>query len=432
MSFLPRLFMLLGLLLILIGCNQTQAPHAAAPTISEPAVSSNAPTPPSNGMATSPPMPAEQKTAAGAVSALASGASTDEKSAEVDDEDDLKRQLIESRTRAAESRARLKAMEDRWLVLTDEECERLVAIKRILVENSGITLTPADFLFVYGTENEIFVERELAAAAAISCGPFIDFLGERLEWPTERRIVALHVFASSCRSELAHDQRAQEWCLRRAQALHKQLERDGKNTDGMPEDLLRLGVLADVLYQRNRAISEEETVYLRETAPVALRKFLRLGLDPEKVNAREEAKRVADERAALEDREKLSAAKNAAIKQIPRLVRQLESLYEKHDRLRRADRETPAGDRAREETRQGILEAEASLSEMLIDVLSASDDPGVALGEETSRLRLTPTKALRQLTEGHKEAILEAFPDNPDVRRFVKRLQGTDRNRGGQ
>lgn len=168
----------------------------------------------------------------------------------------LETQLAESNARIAESEARLAKMSERWLLLTESERDRLIRIKESLVAGKGIALAPSDFLFVYGSENDILVERELRAAAAVSCGPFIDYLAERLGWGPADRIVGLGVFARFfARKSFRQvpEEFAQGWYLQQTQMLYDLYGHEGQSTDDFEDDFTRLGVLAEVMHQRSRA-----------------------------------------------------------------------------------------------------------------------------------------------------------------------------------
>ena len=80
-------------------------------------------------------------------------------------------------------------------MLNEKERERILAIKESLQAGKGVRLTPRDFLFVYGNANEIFVDSELRNAAAVSIGPFGDFVALRLGLQGEDRLEFLGYFS---------------------------------------------------------------------------------------------------------------------------------------------------------------------------------------------------------------------------------------------
>ena len=282
----------------------------------------------------------------------------------------------------AEQKARLAKMEERWSVLTLEERNRLIRIKAALVAGKGITLGPSDFLFVYGSENEIFVERELQAAAVISCGPFIDYLGERLGWPPERRIISLGVFArfyGTKRYRQVPDASAQGWYLQQAQMLYKLYGHPGESTDGLDgnDDFIRLGVLAEVMQQRSRALTDSEIVFLRELVPApTLQRYLKLGPDPVKVAAnaaelaREREAELAKARAVELDearqQESADASERAtATKEIAAIAKQLDPLYTRKARMRKVDTDDPRALQNLDNLNAEIAAAERQLRERL-------------------------------------------------------------------
>ncbi len=380
-----RLFSAVSLCLA-AGCGSGTAKVPASPPNQ---VSPNAPQPPEmastaqQAPAAAPAVPQPSVTASGVAGVqsrpAAEPATAREKVATELAESEAK--AVDLAAQIAEQKARLAKMEERWSVLTLEERNRLIRIKAALVAGKGITLAPSDFLFVCGSENEIFVERELQAAAVISCGPFIDYLGERLGWPPERRIDALGVFARffirQSRRPVPEDS-AQGWALMQSRVLYESRGHAGESTDDFEggNDFVRLGVLAEVMQQRSRALTESEVVFLRELAPNALRKYLQLGPDPAKIAAHaaelarvreaEMAKARTAELDEARDQKSAHAAERAtATKEIAAIAKQLDPLYTRKARMRKVDTDDPRALQNLDNLNAEIAAAERQLDERL-------------------------------------------------------------------